>query len=539
MTDLAREIARFLVDTGRFVWRILRPRFWPILYCLVIVALLAQSWATYRRAYTREITIYIGNPGSNTDRAADRYSAAIRESHTTWMNYRVRVVPTQGNDDIEARLAADTTGLEIGVIQDRPDEFQRLAVLLPLGWDYLHVLCSRRFLKEVEERLANQGGPQNLLQPASGAAYLPIQLSQVAPFIEPGRVFMGPLNTAARRLSELVLEQVGVEDPGLLACHGVKDWNELRPAFLNDHIDVAFYPGVKGNRLVDRIAGDNTAVLLSLKDLQEAIAGPESAAWVVDFSENQYATPLSKKAAAVEPEQKVPFCPKGLATLASRRVLAASRFMANSDAYAISRAVQGTEYTQAQKPWEQSPASAPAQSSPSKGLMLSQHPGTVESTSIAPTWWFWRPEIKLFAATIALYLATELVQQIRGGMSRINAPPKPTDEKRPNDKPVNETAAAGVTTPVTSQPMSYDEFDGLYTTLENEIHQAPRTITADAADDWHRRLQVLRRQAVTARRTDQLTETDFEFLSIHAKEVRSALELKRVPKSTRAKLPVT
>jgi len=124
---------------------------------------------------------------------------------------------------------------------------------------------------------------------------------------------------------------------------GIADWREMRAAFKTGDLDLAFYCGPLGAELIEDIAHDGKAVLLSLGDITEAIQ--------YEMGLQVYAAKSPKESRCCEGPFEERFhrtmrrpwhLPRRPAYIAIRRVLACPRSLATSDAYllaSVARAV--------------------------------------------------------------------------------------------------------------------------------------------------------------------------------------------------------
>lgn len=439
MNDLLREIGNFLRAGGSLAWNTVRKHPLHVISAVVVVIAANQILGIVTRNAEREITVFVGPPGSSSYRMKDRIAEAIKGISTTpGFHYRAVVVPTEGYVDIEQRLRDDTTRQAIGLGVDGVQQDDSLRTLLPLDWDYLHVLASVKFLQRVR---AARGGEW------------PKQFSDVVGYLSYDRVFSGPLDSGTRKFADAIFQLHGksVED---YASPAIVNWEQAAPALKADRIDLAFYCGPLEAKTVKQIAARGTAVLLGLDDVQSSLVqqrdlslSPES------IPANFYsAAPitLSSSRLHVEPEladdDKLPplyFGQRDIPTVVARRLIITSSRMRDQDAYYITAALTRQLVAENDIRSDTWKWVTPKDANPKAGaeLRIRPHDGAAlhrdnkELVSFwRPTTWSasWQSTLLGLGTLLTTTLLHGLVQLMRGGKSA-----KP-------DEPPPESASASV-----------------------------------------------------------------------------------------------
>jgi len=336
MEDLLKATWAFVETSAKVALGFVRR--YPVhLIAAVVVVIAANQLINYvSKSAEREITVYVGPPGSSSYRMRERIADAIKGISTTpGFHYRAVVVPTTGYIDIEHRLSDDITGQAIGMAVDGVRQDESLRTLLPLDWDYLHVIASVRFLQRIRAN-ANDSWPQ--------------QFSEVMPHLKYDRVFSGAQESGTRKFAAMMF---GLHDKSIddYASPAITDWEQALPALKADRIDLAFYCGPLLATTVEEVAKNGSAVLLGLDDLRGAmLRHPDIALTEVSIPANLYTvTPLkpptdtlrldSREPVAASDSKPLYFANRDLATVAARRLIVTSSRMSDQDAYYITAAL--------------------------------------------------------------------------------------------------------------------------------------------------------------------------------------------------------
>jgi hypothetical protein len=313
-----------------------------------------SAWDYYHKSLSKSITVLCDVRGSSSWRSApdvvEKISATER---VPGINFRARQESIADADDLESRIKKDTEGRSIGFTVDHGHQIPGMATLVPLDYDFLHVLCSHRFI--VQHKLVSPYSIRDVLRiltsPGDSTAGSPLvaglqeplsraqsSVNSTARPVAAGRVFAGPQNCACRQLAESVYSRCGYRSVQMWTTlhHGLNDWEQARAALKTGDIDLMFYLGPLGAKTIENIAVDDCcAALVSLDDIQGAIvADPQDMLlWPVNFPKNAY----SSREYDYNGE-KLYFCEDKLKTVAVRRLLVCSENVPPIDAYKLANA---------------------------------------------------------------------------------------------------------------------------------------------------------------------------------------------------------
>lgn len=362
-----------------------------LLFVVVAVGAVYGILEWYRAEFSREIVVLAGPPGSSGARMAKRIADSIRTTERVpGVRFAVRIDDTSGLYDMVERVRNNQEGNIVGFDTDRSDHAKDLRTLVPLDYDYLHVLCRTRFL--VDEGLES-------------AVY---HFEDILPQVRRNRVFAGPPKSGTRRLAELIFGQyciTGIKFEQLLTPH-IVDWEQARAALKNDGVDLVFYTGPIGATTIRDIANDQTAVLLDLDEIHESLAADDkSSLWPVSFPRNAYTAakwPRTRGLADTFVLSLAPpgftvlpfarpspgefrFCPTRVHTFAVRRLLVCAPTMSPDDAYLIAQAAQSelTDVGALVGKWETVPPGSVA-ATDSSPLGIPAHPNATSQ----PAQWY-------------------------------------------------------------------------------------------------------------------------------------------------------
>ncbi|RPI81523.1 MAG: hypothetical protein EHM42_10485, partial [Planctomycetaceae bacterium] len=298
----------------------------------------------YQRSFQKEIVLLTGPAGSSSWYVGNRIGSELQQSQQLpGINYAVRIESIGGFEATETRISADVEGSTIGFLQNRARDSSSLRTLLPLDYDYLHVLCRVGFLaSQIPETSSNY------------------RFEAIEPRLKPGRVFVGPQGSGTRQMAARIFRHFGVNEAGFetLLAPSISDWEQGRAALSRDAIDLMFYLGPIGSTTISRIVDDKSAVLVDLGEFQQALVQHENfAVWPVAFSRNSYNASRwsheTDRALGTVPDfvdaglreawparREFQFCPNELQTVAARRLLVASDKMSRDDAFQIAEATK-------------------------------------------------------------------------------------------------------------------------------------------------------------------------------------------------------
>jgi hypothetical protein len=381
--ELLRGVTELMGNVLWFAASFVRRRALPLLVSTLAVLLAASIWNWYRAWLTHEIVLLAAPAGGAASSDAKKIAERIAEQ-STWYGHRylVRVENTEGYEENRRRVSRDQSGRMIGFAQDGFGEAENVRILCPLERNILHILCRRKFLDDVELHTPRTSGGTTRLRDIFNDSEL----------LRPGRAYFGPPDSGTRQLATHVLRLYGKHGAmGRLQAPGIANWYDMRAAFNNDSIDLAFLNAPLGNSITENIAQDGSCVLLDL--------GPDrDALW-------QGLVHIQPDKLAANSYSNAGFCPNDIQTLATRRVVICSSTMSDPLAYFL--AVQCHEALRDSVPFLTWEGATPLQT-PSGALSYRLHPGAerLKEKTGAP----WSPKLSYLWSILAVWLATEAVK---------------------------------------------------------------------------------------------------------------------------------
>jgi TRAP-type uncharacterized transport system substrate-binding protein len=486
-------------------WTFLRTHWMLILSLFVLLLVLNEVGSYLFRSSNRLITVYVGAPGSSNYRIRDRLAQAVRGiTSIPGVTYRATVVPTGGSHEIENKVKDDTDGRSIGVIADgshSPD----LRTLLPLDWDYVHVLARVGFLDGVRARLDNKW---------------PTDLSEVMPSLRYGRVFAGARESGTLDFATALFDRyknTPSESINDYLVPGISNWEQAESALKAGEIDLAFYCGPIGATTVQSIADDGTAVLLGLGDVQTALSEDADFALVETLiPKNTYRASQVRRANwlldLISTAPKLYFCANDIKSLAARRLIVASSSMSTQDAYLISSALAEALAESQDCPantWKrQKPHEAPALTSANAELGIQPHPGAilVRDNGTLGFWWkpsSWSPFWRTVVFGVISLVATVVVHSVA---MRFRAPP----QGLPND---------------TAEKRTRELYEGTKAAIGsalNGLRSDDRPFSRSKRESWRKRLIELQEKVFALR--DDVKAEDYNSLNGDIDELWSAYD---------------
>ncbi len=412
-SQIIPAIYDFLTSIVRFMW--VRHR--VVLDALFLAVTVTVAWMLWSDS-SPDVVVYVGPRDSASARAGRDVVAELRRTESpSGVHYRVRMEYTTGFEDIRQRLENSVDGIAIGFLSeventqgDVDGKRGSLKALLPLDWDYLHVMCRIDFMRDIELKTGT----------------IPKNLDEVLGYLEKKkhRVFLGPAGSNSAKLAEMVLGQYGVSIASNSAA-GIVDWAGMRQAFKEDMIDVAFYCGPVGSKTIFTIADERTVALIGVGPIAEALALQQNMAIVpAKLPENlaraEVVPPVAvggnpgEDTGEVKSLPPIPFSQKDMVTISVRRYLVCSSSLSTADAYLMAqgakKALEG-DY-QIDFKLERPPYIHDVQTPPSR---LRLHPGTKLLGDNQPlvlwrdpsTWPGW---LQLAALGLALTLGIEVLR---------------------------------------------------------------------------------------------------------------------------------
>lgn len=348
----------WISNIGHFV----RNKPLPLIFGLIVGlgCFVIGEW--YVRSLSREIVVLLGPRASNGRYLGNRIADKLEvTSSAPGVGYSVTRRVTGGYDEMRDIIYTDNKGLTVGFGVDDGDN--ELRVLLPLDWDYVHVLVRADFVTQhcKDKR--------------------PKDLGELTSFIKERRVFFGTRGSASRRVGEAILGYY-TKDVNKLSCLGVEDWEDVRGAFQCGEIDVAFFVGQLGSTAIYDMAWDGNTIIVSLNSIADAVSRDNKNGVVkAAFAGNTYrASPLSNG---------LLFCDGDVTTLAARRLVITNRHMTEFDAFVISGAIRDAlEGDVPIDPWN---VGDPVSLNPNRaqGIRTLDHPGAalIRNKLTYVRWW--------------------------------------------------------------------------------------------------------------------------------------------------------
>jgi hypothetical protein len=340
---------------------------------------------------------------------------------------------TSGADEIKELLQRDTTGNVIGYYLNERDPPGNVRYLVPLDFDYLHIVCRAGLI------------PSRL---ADGFSH---QFRDVQPLIQRSKVFAGPPGSETRRLFEQLFGfyWASPDEPEDFLHPAISDWVQARAALKSEMIDVVFFLAPFDTDTMRGIASDHDAVLLGLDDVRDALVSQDGNALVnVQLPANVYsAVPFSVKPdgpnAGPATQRKFQFCPKALGTIAARRLMVCSTAMCEADGFAIAEAVRSALAPDSQQIGEADALPIGAHELPPQYHLMEPHSGALMKRTQTPPPQFWSFKswstglLSALSASlpIVLFLLARLIGAVQitanGREASDMAPGKPLQPTRP------------------------------------------------------------------------------------------------------------
>jgi TRAP-type uncharacterized transport system substrate-binding protein len=501
MTD-AKSIA------GRgatWLWSFSRTH-WRLIISVVVTILVINMLGNYLFTPTdRTITIYVSAPGTSDYRIKDKLANAVRSiSSGPEIRYRASVVSTPGSIDIENRLKDDGEGRSIGVIADM-SHAPNLKTLLPLDWDYVHILGRVGFLDGLRIRNGNKW---------------PSEFSHVVPFLRYGRVFAGSQDSGTLDFATNLFDRYKrdpVENINDYLAPGISNWEQAEAALKAGGIDLAFYCGPIGATTVQHIADDGAAVLLGIKDVQSALSQDTDLALVTSvIPKNSYrASPLLRANWLLNVLRDAPplfFCDSDIPTLAARRLIVTSNQMSTDDAYLISGALDDALTASQDCPANTWKKGKPQESPGAEfvALGIPPHQGADWKRQGVQLGFWWKPSSWTpFWRTAALGLASILATAILHSISRLFV--GSSDETENSGRPA-----------VTDRP----DYDRLGIEINADLVNLDKSkppLSETEHERWNVRVKELRDEVNMLRKNGRITTEQMEVLlnGIRELEIKS------------------
>jgi hypothetical protein len=411
LEPLFESIKKVLRSAWNLVWR------WPVAIAMAIAvfALMFDLADALRRSYVshyeKRFAVYAGPQGSSSYYTGRDLQGLIeRVSPAPGTNFHSSVVPLASTSEVYDRVRADTQGESIGVTADKTKDVDGLRTLLPLDWEYLHILANVKFLDKIW---------RDAQPPASATTSRsdwPTEFSAVVPKLKYGRVYCdgGSLDLASELIRRCwASERKGISD---FLAPGISNWDAAIAALKENQLDVLFFSGRLGATTVNTIAEDHTAVLLGLSDLALALKRDyEPSLFVTSFPPNSYSgTPFP--IGGLLPVDFHFFCGDKVTTVATRRLIIASSSMSKDDAHLISTALSDSlsqDDGQPDNTWKRiSPENESLALTDHAPFGIAPHPGSLAAlrgVTLTSVWapGTWSTSAKAFSFAVLLFFVTK------------------------------------------------------------------------------------------------------------------------------------
>ena len=350
------------------VWNWCKKRRAWLAFTATLMLLVYFGLFLYQTKLSDEIVVLTAARGTSSWRSGDDVASAIsRRERFPGVNYSARAEMTSGAEEIKARLQSDTRGNVIAYYFNDNEPPDAMRVLLPLDYDYLHIVCRTSLISE---------------RPAQEPKY---QFRDVQSQIQPGKVFAGPAGSETRILFDKIFKFYwkNSDQPEDFLNPAIGVWVQARSALRSGQIDVVFFMAPFGTDTMFDIAGDQKSVLLGLNDFDRALVQQEGNAFLsVTFPPNSYSAATFKAAPAdsettESSDREFQFCCEELATIATRRLMVCSTAMRRHDAYTIAAAVRGELESDSPQIGEAAAAPVGLASVPAQYELMKVHPGAL------------------------------------------------------------------------------------------------------------------------------------------------------------------
>jgi hypothetical protein len=479
------QVLRKLLGWFPIVWR----RFSPALFIAVVLGGLGYlAFAEYSRHNTRAIEFYIGTwrgagrePGRLIQGQAEKQSKEFRGG------YKIALRGSDGFEENRRLINQDQTGGIIGFVHEGFGDASNLRLLLPLEWNYLHILCSADSLKQWNLRRSPSSGvkPETLTLKHL-AAHLKSEKSR-------GRVYLGPRESGTRQLAELVLRHHGLV-PDHISAPGIANWDDMRAALKTGQIDLAFKCGPLNDKVIESIAHEKSAVLVGLNGVADALV-----------KQNEY---LARETFEADSYRTGDFCPTPLETVASRRVLVCSSAMSEQDAFYLAQAADAALRSSINIRWDTLPPSEASRKARDFAIRL--HPGAQSFQQGATPTRVWA-QYGFILTPIAVFLSVELLRWLGLRIPSVpeagpRAPEPGTGTPPSGDPAAADDAAAG------AKGESYQEFLNEIDTRWEEIVDIPLAEARRRRQEWLKTVSDLRQRVNAARKANTLSANQWEKL---------------------------
>jgi TRAP-type uncharacterized transport system substrate-binding protein len=454
----------------------------------------------YRTQLGEEIVVLTAIRGTSSWRSGGRVAQRISQHERfPGVPFTARVEITDGAGEIKDRIQSDSRGNVIGYFLNQTTTPDNIRVLLPLDYDYLHVLFRvDRLLEEGVTTFTNE-------------------LSEVSKLIRRGRVFAGPPGSDSRALFEQIFPLYWHnkdDEPEDYLNPALDDWLQARSALKQGQLDAVFFLTPFESKTVIDIARDQTSVLLGINDISAALSDSEGTALLDEtFPESSYYAGNVTIDDANAPA-RFTFCPKGLATVAVRRVMVCSEAMRKSDAYQIAAAVRSALKEDSPQIGESDVPPLGKDTLPAHYKLMEPHDGALLHGEDTPPQRFtsvssWHPA---WLSSIA-----GLVPVVFGFVVKLIGTVKPEAVREVMEQNSGATATAQSQT---------SQFEALHLEFEKALLRLEHHSGSLSPDEWKTRVTQLREsheQIRDYRNTGELTHSEAESLCQAIRNIRVEL----------------
>jgi NMT1-like family len=498
MTPTAQRLTSNLQELLPNIWTrfsdFVRRHTIALIASALIVLAAMTLWSQYRDWMTHDIALLSGpSGGAGVDDSIRIVRQVESESNSFSARYQVHVEPTEGFEAARKAINDDVSGKVIGFAHDGFNNTDNIRLLLPLDKNFLHILCWRKFLTEVAittESQTSTGGVEPVSAgTAGGNSGKKVVFSQIAAKLRPGRVYSGGRTSGTRQMADLVAAHYGIE-LGKLQAPGIANWHDMRAAFNNGSIDLAFMNTRMDEQIIKDIAKDGNCILVGLDGSHEAIAQGRVYVFPEEFAANSYSNG--------------DFCPEIIQTIASRRVLICSKYMPERTAFFLAeQAHTAMRRVIPEIDWETPP---PGQTERTK-LTYELHPGTKRLKDEKPpglmpwntTYLFW---------TLGLWMTAEFLQWVN---------------KRVRPESVEKAKAAE------KARLRYLELKSEIDDNLHKLERAPLPLSEEDRKNWSQMVLDLRQRIIKDVASQCLTEQDSEVLFEGIRELEHELRAHSQP----------
>jgi hypothetical protein len=348
---------------------------YALLAAIAIAWLVDFAVTEYRSYLSDDIVILTPARGTSGWRSGQRVADAIASKERfPGVKYTAHVEVTDGADEIRERIQRDTTGNVVAYYLNEGQPPANMRYLLPLDYDYLHIVCRAGLIPESQ---------------AHGFKH---QFTDVQLLIQPNSIFAGPPGSETRQLFESIFRFYWKtsEEPEDYLHPAISDWVQARAALKTGMIDVVFFMAPFDTDTMRGIAGDQSAVLLGLDDVDEAITDDDGNALLhLQLPADAYSAARFEIESDTGGKSEFRFCPKKLSTIAARRLMVCSTAMSPGDGFTIAEAVRSALASDSKQIGEVNSLPIGLEHLPAQYELMDAHAGALNRRADTPPLQFW------------------------------------------------------------------------------------------------------------------------------------------------------